>query len=216
MGAKSYLSLEALRHYRWILAAFVEEHVILAPAAYLLLYVATVAVSFPSAGFLTVTGGFLFGASLGTVLAAFGATLGATLLFLIARTSFGDVLARRAGPLTQRLQEGFHQDSFSYLLFLRLVPLFPFWLVNLAAALFGMKLPPYISATAIGILPATFVLAYFGEGLATTIEERQPLSLHLLVAFILLGLLALLPVGVRRWRQGRSGGPEAPPGDRAP
>jgi uncharacterized membrane protein YdjX (TVP38/TMEM64 family) len=216
LGAEDYLSLKALRHYRWILAAFVEEHAFLAPAAYLLLYVATVAVSFPSAGFLTIAGGFLFGASLGTVLAAFGATLGATLVFLIARTSFGDVLARRAGPRTQRLQEGFQQDSFSYLLFLRLVPLFPFWLVNLAAALFGMNLAPYLAATAIGILPTTFVLAYFGEGLETTLEAKQPGSLHLLVAFVLLGLLALLPVGVRRWRRGRTVATEAPQSDRMP
>jgi uncharacterized membrane protein YdjX (TVP38/TMEM64 family) len=216
MGAEDYLSLRALRHYRWILAAFVEEHAIIAPAAYFLLYVATVAVSFPSAGFLTIAGGFLFGASLGTVLAASAATLGATLVFLIARTSFGDLLTRRAGPRTQRLQEGFQEDSFSYLLFLRLVPLFPFWLVNLAAALFGMKLLPYVAATAIGILPTTFVLAYFGEGLATTIKEKQPLSLHLLVAFILLGLLALLPVGVRKWRRGRASESEAPQSDRMP
>lgn len=214
LGVGDYFSLKVLKHYRWILAAFVEEHAIVAPACYLLLYAATVAVSFPTAGFLTIAGGFLFGASLGTVLAAFGATLGATLLFLMARTSLGDLLAQRAGPRMQRLHEGFQEDSFSYLLFLRLVPVFPFWLVNLAAALFGMNLPPYLAATAIGILPTTFVLAYFGEGLSTTIKEQQPISLHLLVALALLGLLALLPVGVRRWRRGRTGESEAPRSDR--
>jgi uncharacterized membrane protein YdjX (TVP38/TMEM64 family) len=212
-GAGDYFSLTALKHYRWILADFVDAHPFIAPATYLLLYVVTVAVSFPVAGFLTMAGGFLFGASLGTLLAAFGATVGATLLFLMARTSFGDFLVERAGQRMQRLHEGFQEDSFSYLLFLRLVPVFPFWLVNLAAALFGMNLLPFVAATAIGILPTTFVLAYFGEGLSTTIQEQQPISLHLLVALVLLGLLALLPVGVRRWRRSRGGERAAPGGD---
>jgi uncharacterized membrane protein YdjX (TVP38/TMEM64 family) len=212
-GLGDYFSLKVLKHYRWILAAFVEDHAFIAPAIYLLVYAVTVAVSFPVAGFLTIVGGFLFGASLGTVLAALGATIGATLLFLMARTSFGDLLARRIGQRMQRLHEGFQEDSFSYLLFLRLVPVFPFWLVNLAAALFGMNPLPFVAATAIGILPTTFVLAYFGEGLATTIKEEQPLSLHLLVALILLGLLALLPVGVRRWRRARTGETGTPRSD---
>ncbi len=210
-GLQHYLSLEALRRYQGSLGAFVAEHSILAPATYVLVYAATVAVSFPGAGFLTIAGGFLFGAALGTALAAIAATLGATLIFLIARTSLGDFLAERAGPRAERLRQGFQQDGFSYLLFLRLVPLFPFWLVNLAAALFGMRLIPYVAATAIGILPATFVFAYFGEGLRTSLEsEGSPASLQLFTALALLGLMALIPIAVRRWRRGRDTGPGAP------
>ncbi len=205
LGLQDYLSLEALRRYRGALDAFVAAHAIVAPAAYLLVYAAIVAVSFPGASFLTIAGGFLFGAGFGTALAALGATLGATALFLIARTSFGDALARRAGPRGERLRDGFQRDGFSYLLFLRLVPLFPFWLVNLAAALFGMRLLPYVAATAIGILPVTFIFAYFGAGLETTLEAGPPASPQFLLALLLPALVVLALILVRRWRRGRPG-----------
>lgn len=203
-GGQEFLSLDMLRRYQGSLDAFIQAHAILAALAYLLGYAAIVAVSFPGAGFLTIAGGFLFGAGLGTALAAIGATLGATLVFVIARTSLGDFLARRASPRAQRLRQGFQEDGFSYLLFLRLVPVFPFWLVNLAAALFGMRLLPYVAATTVGILPATFVFAYIGEGLQTSLEAEQPASLRLFVALVLLGLMALTFAAVRRWRRGRS------------
>jgi uncharacterized membrane protein YdjX (TVP38/TMEM64 family) len=214
LGIGDYLSLDMLRGYQGRLDAFVETHGFTAPALYLLVYVATVAVSFPIAGFLTIAGGFLFGAAFGAVLAWAGATLGATIVFLVARTSFGDLLARRAGSRTERLRIGFQRDGFSYLLFLRLVPLFPFWLVNLAAALFHMRLAPYAAATAIGILPATFVFAYFGDGLQTTLAER-PASLQILIALLLLGMIALGPAAVRRWRSARGSGPGSPDGPAA-
>jgi uncharacterized membrane protein YdjX (TVP38/TMEM64 family) len=209
-GGHDYLSPATLRRYQGSLDAFISAHAILAAMAYLLAYAAIVAVSFPGAGFLTIAGGFLFGAGLGTALAAIGATVGAVLVFLIARTSLGDFLAKRAGPRAQRLRLGFQKDGFSYLLFLRLVPLFPFWLVNLAAALFGMRLLPYLAATALGILPTTFIFAYFGAGLKTTLEAEQPASLQLFIALLLLGLLALMPLAVRKWRRGREREPGAP------
>ena len=210
-GLHDYLSLEALRRYQGDLGDFVGEHPVLAAAGYLLIYVAAVAVSFPGASILTIAGGFLFGAVPGTVLAAIAATTGATLVFLIARTSLGDLLSRRAGPRVQRLRHGFQEEGFSYILFLRLVPLFPFWLVNLAAALFGMRLLPYVIATAIGILPATFVFAYFGRGLGAVLEsESGPASAELFVALVLLGLLALAPAAVRRFRRGRDKDEGAP------
>jgi uncharacterized membrane protein YdjX (TVP38/TMEM64 family) len=114
----------------------VDANPILAAGVYVLAYVAAVALSFPGASFLTAIGGFMFGSLVGTALALVSATIGATAIFLIARTSVGDLLASRAGPRMQRLRAGFDEEGFSYLLFLRLVPLFPFWVVNLAAALF--------------------------------------------------------------------------------
>jgi uncharacterized membrane protein YdjX (TVP38/TMEM64 family) len=102
----------------------------------------------------------------------------------------------------QKLRAGFQAEGFNYLLFLRLVPLFPFWLVNLAAALFGMRLLPYVAATAIGILPGTFVFSYFGAGLGTALDAEGPkLPAELVAALVLLGLLALVPVAARRWRR---------------
>ncbi len=201
-GLQDYLSLDALRHYQGTLLGYVADDPSLAAAAYLIVYVTVVAISFPGAGALTITGGFLFGAVLGTVLASLAATIGATLIFLIARTSLGTLLAERAGPRAQRLRQGFQEEGFSYLLFLRLVPLFPFWLVNLAAALFGMRLLTYVAATAVGVVPATFVFAYFGHGLGTALDSEGPhVPATLLVALALLGFLALAPIAVRRFRR---------------
>jgi uncharacterized membrane protein YdjX (TVP38/TMEM64 family) len=204
LGLHEHLSLDALRRSKASLAAFVEENAVLAAAAYAVIYVAAVAVSFPGASILTIAGGFMFGALAGTALALVSATIGATLIFLAARTSLGDALAERAGPRIQRLRAGFQAEGFSYLLFLRLVPLFPFWLVNLAAALFGMRLAPYVAATALGIVPGTFVFAYFGSGLGTALEQEGPkLPAKLVVALVLLGVMALVPVLVRKWRARR-------------
>jgi uncharacterized membrane protein YdjX (TVP38/TMEM64 family) len=200
-GLHEYLSLEALRRSQETLASFVARNPVGAAAAYFLVYAAAVAVSFPGASALTVAGGFMFGAVVGTALAWAGATAGATIIFLVARTSLGNLLAERAGPRTQKLRAGFQEDGFNYLLFLRLVPLFPFWLVNLAAALFGMRVLAYVTATAIGILPGTFVFSYFGAGLGTALDAEGPkLPPELIVALVLLGLLALVPIVARRWR----------------
>jgi uncharacterized membrane protein YdjX (TVP38/TMEM64 family) len=209
-GLHHYFSLEALRRYQASLAGFVEANAVAAAAAYVLIYVAAVAVSFPGASIFTAAGGLMFGVIVGTSLAMVSATIGATLIFLIARTSLGDFLARRAGPRMQRLREGFQDDGFNYLLFLRLMPVFPFWIVNLAAALFGIRLLPYVAATAIGILPGTFAYSYFGESLGTALEpEGSPLSLKLFVGLALVALMALLPVAFRKWRRSRQKEPGA-------
>jgi uncharacterized membrane protein YdjX (TVP38/TMEM64 family) len=203
-GLHHYLSLDALRRYQGTLVGYVESEPVLASAIYLVVYVLIVAVSFPGSGVMTITGGFLFGAVLGTALASVASTIGATLIFLIARTSLGAFLAERAGPRTRKLREGFQQEGFSYLLFLRLVPLFPFWLVNLAAALFGMRLSTYVAATAVGVVPAAFVFAYFGHGLGDALDsDRLEVPVGLLIALVMLGVLALTPVAVRRFRRGK-------------
>ena len=200
-GLHEYLALDALRRSQDSLLSYVGGNAVGAAAAYFIVYAAAVAVSFPGASALTVAGGFMFGALVGTALAWAAATAGATVIFLVARTSLGDLLAERAGVRTQKLRAGFQKEGFNYLLFLRLVPLFPFWLVNLAAALFGIRLLAYVTATAIGILPGTFVFAYFGAGLGTALEAEGPkLPAELIVALVLLGLLALVPVAARRWR----------------
>lgn len=210
-GLHRYFSLEALRRSEDGLAAFVEAKAALAAATYVLGYATAVAFSFPGASFLTIAGGFLFGWPMGTVLAWVGATIGATAIFLVARTSLGALLSAKAGPRIQRLRQGFQDEGFSYLLFLRLVPVFPFWVVNLAAGLFGMRLAVYVAATAIGILPGTFVFAFFGHGLRKALASGgSPLSIELFLALALLGAMALIPVAVRKWRRGRGTEREMP------
>lgn len=206
-----FFTLDALRDYQDSLSGFVQANGVMAALAYVAVYIAAVALSFPGASILTAAGGLMFGVAAGTAFALLSATIGATLLFLIARTSLGELLAERAGPRVQRLRKGFQEEGFSYLLFLRLVPLFPFWLVNLAAALFGMRLVPYVAATAIGIVPGTFVLAYFGDGLGTAIGGDEPAYWVEMLAgrIALLGIVVLIPVLFRKWRRRRASDEEA-------
>jgi uncharacterized membrane protein YdjX (TVP38/TMEM64 family) len=228
LGRRGF-SLEGLVGHRAAIDAFVTEHRVLAVLTYVGLYIVAVALSVPGALFLTVSGGFLFGAMIGGSAAVIGATIGATLIFLIARSALGESLLRRAGPRVARLAHGFRDDAFSYLLFLRLVPAFPFFLVNLVPAVAGVKLWPFVAATALGVIPASFVYALAGTGLdsiiaaqnnayqacraagradcTSTFDARDVLTWQLLAALVALGLLALLPVAVRRLRARRSATP---------
>ena len=219
------ISLEALIANREAIAAFVSEHRILALLCYIGIYIATVALSVPGAVLLTVSGGFLFGVVIGASAAVIGATIGATLIFLLARTALGEPLLRRAGPRAQQLAQGFRADAFSYLLFLRLVPVFPFFLVNLVPAFAGVRLGPFVAATGLGVIPAAFVYALAGTGLDSVITAQKNahndclaagradchltfdasdiLTPQLLGALVALGLLALVPVVVKRLRARR-------------
>ena len=220
--ASGGVSLAALVRHRVAIDDFVASHRLLAVLSYMGLYIVIVALSVPGAVFLTVTGGFLFGLALGSAAAVISATIGATLIFLAARTALGDPLPRRAGPRANQLARGFRDDAFSYLLFLRLVPAFPFFLVNLVPAFAGVRLGPFIAATAIGIIPGAIVFALAGVGLDSMIAAQKNsydqciaasgtdcrlafdpadvLTPQLIAALVALGLLALMPVVVKYWR----------------
>ena len=199
-----FLSFEALRGHRAWLASEVAEHPVRSAALYFLIYAAAIALSIPGGAVLTLAGGFLFGAFLGAALVLGAATLGACIVFLAARTALGDLLKRRAGPFLQRMERGFRNDGFHYLLVLRLIPLFPFWLVNLVPAFFGMRLSTYALATLIGIAPATIIYASLGSGLGSVFDAGETpdfgllLAPQLLLPLIGLALLALAPVLYRR------------------
>ncbi len=230
MGWHRHLSFESLVRHHSVLQDFVAQNKVAALAAYVALYIAVVALSVPGAVYLTIAGGILFGVLLGGIAAAVGATIGAICIFLIAKSALGEQLARRAGPLADRLAEGFRADAFSYLLFLRLVPIFPFWLVNLVPALAGVRLATFAAATAIGILPGTFAFAFVGAGLTSviTVQEaayraclaagrsdcrldfdlKAAVTPELLMALAALGVVALIPVIVKRLRaRGRGATP---------
>jgi uncharacterized membrane protein YdjX (TVP38/TMEM64 family) len=214
------LSLEALVRHRAAIDAFVTQHKALAVLFYVGLYAATVSLSLPGATFLTVAGGLLFGVMTGAIAAVIGATIGATVIFLVARTALGEPLLRRAGPRAQQLAEGFRADAFSYLLFLRMVPVFPFFLINLVPAFAGVKLSTFVAATALGIIPGAFVYAFAGTGLDSIIAAQKAsydacmaagrancmlsfnaadaLTPELIGALVALGVLALVPALVKR------------------
>jgi uncharacterized membrane protein YdjX (TVP38/TMEM64 family) len=209
LGGLRYRSLAALvEHGEW-LREFVARGGIAAVLAFILAYAGLVALSLPAAAFLSITSGFLFGCWLGAVYAVFGATIGATIVFLAVRAGVAG-LVERAGPRIRRLEAGFRDDALSYLLVLRLVPIFPFWLVNLAAGAVGLGLPIFVFATFIGMIPTSFVYASLGSGLGDLLAQGHHPDLAILyqpsVLLPIIGLaaLVLLPVVYKRWRNGRS------------
>src|SRR4051794_19496143 len=163
-GAHRHLSLETLVRHRMAIDAFMTHHMFAALGAFVAIYIVVVALSIPGALFLTITGGILFGALIGGAASVTGATIGATLIFLVARSACGETIVRRAGPLACKIAEGFRQDAFSYLLFLRLVPAFPFFLVNLVPAGAGVKMRTFMAGTAVGHGPSTFRFPVFRSG----------------------------------------------------
>ncbi|MDP2332345.1 MAG: VTT domain-containing protein [Reyranella sp.] len=209
-GLERYFSFEMLSRHHAELTAWVAGHVALAAFIFVLFYALAVAFSLPIAVVITPVGGFLFGVWLGAVLSVIGATLGSVALFLAARTAFYDLFRARAGAALARLEEGFRRDSFNYLLFLRLVPVFPFWLVNIVPALLGVKLGPYALATVIGIIPGAVVYASVGASFGMLIErgERPDFGVifewHILLPLLGLAALSLLPVLYTRLRGDKS------------
>ncbi len=195
-----FLSFEALRENRAALLNWVDTYGIVAALIYMLIYAVAIAFSVPGGAILTITGGFLFGSVWGTACVIFAATAGATALFLIAKTSFGDTLRAKAGPALQRMQDGFQEGALSYLLVLRLVPLFPFFLVNLVPAFLGVSLRVYVVGTFIGIIPGTFVFATVGAGLGSVFDQGGEFSAagiltpQIITALVGLAVLALIPV----------------------
>ncbi|MCA3247964.1 MAG: TVP38/TMEM64 family protein [Azospirillum sp.] len=206
-GLHAYLSFDALAENRARLLAWTTTNAGLALAAYVLAYIAIVALSLPGGAVATLTGGFLFGTWLGGLAAVVGATVGATLLFLAARTALGETLRAKAGPGLRKLEEGFKRDALSYLLVLRLIPAFPFFLVNLAPAFLGVSLRVYAIGTFLGILPATFVFASVGAGLGAVFDRGETpdlsivLSPPVLLPLLALAALAMLPVLWRKFRK---------------
>lgn len=228
MGWHRHLSLESVANNRDALKATIAGNWIVSYLAYILLYAAVVAASIPGALVLTLSGGLLFGWALGGAAAVIGATLGAIAIFIIARSALGDSLASKAGPWLESLRDGFKQDALSYLLFLRLVPAFPFWLVNLAPPLLGVPLTTFAIGTFLGIIPGTFAYASAGASLDSVIVNAKAeqaacltakaaaecklaisasslVSRELVIAGALLGIAALIPIGLKKWSRRHAG-----------
>ena len=204
LGGQEYLSLATIKRHRDTLLAFTEAHFATALALAFLIYVGQVAFSLPGSLVLSLTAGFVFGRWVGTALVVVAATVGATLVFLAARYLFADAARRRMGALGEKINAGFTENAFSYLLFLRLVPVFPFFLVNLAPAFTTIPLRTYVLATAIGIIPGTFVFVNLGQALGRIDSLQGLVSVDVLAGLGFLALLALVPVVVQRMRSKRA------------
>ena len=200
LGGQHFLALETIKSNRDTLLQFTHAHFATALALGFLIYVGAVAFSLPGGLILSLTAGFVFGRWVGTVLAVAGATVGATIVFLAARYIFADSARKRLGAVGEKINAGFTAGAFNYMLFLRLVPVFPFFLVNLAPALTSIPLRTYVLATFVGIIPGTFVFVNLGETLGR-IESLQGLvSLETLGAFALLGTFALIPLLLKKFK----------------
>lgn len=209
-GLGEYLTFEALREHRVVLMHFVVEHGRLAIALYIAVYALSTALSVPGATVLTVSGGLLFNQWLGTAYVVVGTTMGAIAVFLIAKTALGDALRAKAGPNIKKMEAGFQENALSYLLVLRLIPLFPFFVVNVVPAFLGVRLSTYAVGTFIGIVPGAFVYAVVGAGLGSIFERGESFSLagvltpEIVAALIGLSLLALLPVAYKKFSAHRA------------
>lgn len=200
-----YLSLESLKENRDRLLAFTEERYTVSVALFILTYVVVAGLALPGAAILTLAGGFLFGSVWGTLFVNIGATTGATLAFLASRYLLQDWVEQRFGTWLGALQAGVVRNAFNYLLTLRLIPIVPFFALNLVSGLTRMSLRTYVSATALGIIPGSFVYAYAGRQLGSINSLQEIASPQVISAFILLGLLALTPVAYKRWSAKRTG-----------
>ena len=222
-GLHKHLSLEALATNRELLRQFVDTHLLLAVLVFMAAYIAIVALSIPGAAVMSIAGGFLFGWMISVPVTMTAAVIGAIIVFQIVKTSLGAAVAERAGPLVQRVSKGFAENALSFLLFLRLAPVFPFFLVNAVAGLCRVPLRTFIIATAIGIIPGSLTFALLGSGLDSVIDQTRAdyktclatgaadcsfslspgalISPQLLIAFAGLAVVALLPVAFKYFRR---------------
>ncbi len=207
-GAQRYVDLEAVKANRDALLAFTEQHYVAALALAFLAYAGAVSFSLPVGTVMSLAMGFLFGRVAGTALVVGAATIGATVVFLAARYLFADAAQRRMGAIGARINAGFSANPFSYLLFLRLVPVFPFFLVNLAPAFTTVGVRTYAMATLVGIIPGSFIYVNLGQALGRIESTSQLVSGEALGALVLLGLLALVPAVFRKSRSRPA--PDAP------
>ena len=206
-GGQHYLTLETIKSNRDALLRFTEAHFVAALVIGFFVYAGAVAFSLPGALILSLAMGFVFGRWVGTALVVIAATVGATIVFVAARYILADAARKRLGTLGEKINAGFTENAFSYLLFLRLVPAFPFFLVNLAPAFTSIPLRTFVLATFIGIIPGTFVFVNLGETLGRIDSLQGLVSVQTLGAFALLGVLALVPIVIRKMKSKRAPNP---------
>jgi len=215
-GFNRLLTLDQLALNYAVLSEFVAENTAIGVVVMIIVYLVAVAASFPAAWLLTVAIGLVFGWALGAVIVVVGATLGASLLFLVARSLLFDFFRKKAAGRVELMAQGFRDNAVNYMLFLRLAPVFPFLLVNVVPAILGVRFSTYFWTTAIGIIPGTIAYSFAGEGLRSIISQRASacvagvspcgqafspadiITPQMLIAFTLLALLSLLPVLVKQ------------------
>ncbi|MEM7528933.1 MAG: TVP38/TMEM64 family protein [Pseudomonadota bacterium] len=202
-----YLSFETLAENRDALNAWRDNNFVATALVFVLAYALATAFSVPGAVWFTITGGFLFGTWVGTTFSVIGATIGAIMIFLAARTSLGEMLKEKAGSWLTRMEDGFRDGAVSYLLIMRLVPAIPFFVANLAPAFLGVPLRTFAWTTLVGIIPGAAVYSSIGSGVGALIDQGETPDLGIIFSPEVLGpliglaALAALPVIIKRFRK---------------
>lgn len=201
-----YFTFSTLSQYQYQLIIWAQQHYLLTVLSYMAIYIIVVAISVPGAALLTITAGFLFGVFPGVIYVVVSATTGACLLFLSVRNAIGNYFAQKASGWLKRMEAGFRKNAWNYLLFLRLVPLFPFWVVNIVPGLLAIPLRIFFSATLLGIIPGSLVYVWLGRDLGALLAVgKAPDMLTILQPIFFLPILALAalslaPIIYRRWK----------------
>jgi len=198
LDLRKFLTLESLKTNRATLAEFNADHRFAMVAIFITVYIVQTALSLPGAAVLSLAAGAVFGTIMGAVYVNIGATVGATLAFLVARYLFHDALQNKFGARLEKINSELEKAGINYLIFLRLVPVFPFFLINLGAGLTTMPLRTFFLGTMVGIIPGSLVFCNAGASLASISSIGEVVSSRVLGAFALLGLFALVPVIYRK------------------
>jgi len=206
-GLYRYVSLSTLHKHHQTLFDWTSQHILLAILVFIAAYIVAVAISIPGATILTIAGGFLFGIIGGSLLVVISATIGALVTFVAARTALADTLHQKVGKRLQKIEKGFRDNAVSYMLFLRLVPVFPFWLINIAAGALDVRISTYTWTTLVGIIPGSVVYVAVGNGMSEVIAQGNQINLSIifqpviLVPLVGLAILSLIPMVYHRFKQ---------------
>jgi uncharacterized membrane protein YdjX (TVP38/TMEM64 family) len=198
VGISEYLTFEQLKANCEVLQEIVALHYYKSVLLYIGIYILAIALSFPSASLLTLAGGLLFGTLLGTLYSVIGATSGASIAFVLVRSLFAKYVQKKYPHKTGQFNQAIAEHGVSFLLFVRLVGIFPFFLINSLAALTPVSFGMFVWTTALGIIPGSLVYTFAGTQLRSLNSVRDVLSPALLGVFLLLGILALLPIILKR------------------
>jgi len=198
-----YFSLEYLKASRERFQALYEEHTILVIGTYFLIYVTVTALALPAAAIMTLAGGALFGLVTGTVVVSFASTVGASMAFIVARYLLRDWVQGRFGDRLEKINQGIEKDGAFYLFTLRLIPVFPFFVINTVIALTPMRLTTYYWVSQLGMFPATVVYVNAGKELGKIDSLSGLLSPSLIISFTILGVFPLIMKKALGWYQSR-------------
>ncbi len=203
-GLFGYFSLDTLKTQQDALNGYVAAHPFLAFGVFIVLYALVTIFMLPGAGVVTMAGGFMFGLVQGSLATIIGATLGASILFVAARTSIGESLRQRAGPFLRKMEAGFREDAFSYMFALRFIPVVPFPVANIAPALLGARYRDFLITTSLGIIPGVIAYTLIGTGLGATFAAGEDpdfasVTRNLLPAVLALLAVSLLPVVYKKF-----------------